>query len=213
MKKFKPSLMTLSLLSAGLSLQSGAILAQESNTTTDQESELEIIQVKGFRGSVIKSLNTKRFADTVVDAISADDIGGLPDVSIADALTRLPGVTSVRRDGQSSELNIRGLSGGFVLSTLNGREQVSSSGGRRGAQMGTIDCQHPDIMAFIKAKREDGRLRQFNLSLLISDDFMNAVKNNEDWPLNFPLTKKEAIADNIDLDDSSVVLFKTNPAG
>ena len=130
MKKFKPSLMTLSLLAAGLTLHSGASFAQETEAEAEQDSELEIIQVKGFRGSVIKSLNTKRFADTVVDAISADDIGGLPDVSIADALTRLPGVPSVRRDGQSSELNIRGLSGGFVLSTLNGREQVSSSGGR-----------------------------------------------------------------------------------
>jgi phosphoribosylformimino-5-aminoimidazole carboxamide ribotide isomerase len=130
MKKFKPSLMTLSLLAAGLTLHSGASFAQETDAVSEQDSELEVIQVKGFRGSVIKSLNTKRFADTVVDAISADDIGGLPDVSIADALTRLPGVTSVRRDGQSSELNIRGLSGGFVLSTLNGREQVSSAGGR-----------------------------------------------------------------------------------
>jgi phosphoribosylformimino-5-aminoimidazole carboxamide ribotide isomerase len=130
MKKFKPSLMTLSLLAAGLSMHSGASFAQETDAVTEQENELEVIQVKGFRGSVIKSLNTKRFADTVVDAISADDIGGLPDVSIADALTRLPGVTSVRRDGQSSELNIRGLSGNFVFSTLNGREQVSSAGGR-----------------------------------------------------------------------------------
>lgn len=130
MKNFKPSLITLSLLAAGLTLQTGVSFAQESEAVAEQEAELEVIQVKGFRGSVIKSLNTKRFADTVVDAISADDIGGLPDVSIADALTRLPGVTSVRRDGQSSELNIRGLSGGFVLSTLNGREQVSSSGGR-----------------------------------------------------------------------------------
>jgi phosphoribosylformimino-5-aminoimidazole carboxamide ribotide isomerase len=130
MKKFKPSLLTLSLLAAGLTMQSGASFAQESDAAANQDSDLEVIQVKGFRGSVIKSLNTKRFADTVVDAISADDIGGLPDVSIADALTRLPGVTSVRRDGQSSELNIRGLSGNFVLSTLNGREQVSSSGGR-----------------------------------------------------------------------------------
>ena len=74
MKKFKPSLITLSLLAAGLSLQSGAIFAQESDAVAASEDELEIIQVKGFRGSVIKSLNTKRFADTVVDAISADDI-------------------------------------------------------------------------------------------------------------------------------------------
>ncbi|MFT4924096.1 MAG: iron complex outermembrane receptor protein [Phenylobacterium sp.] len=134
MNKFKPSILTLSLLAAGLTFGSIAYAAEDatekSKTEKDKEKLVETISVKGFRGSVIKSLNTKRYSDTVVDAISADDIGGLPDVSIADSLTRLPGVTSVRIDGQSSELNIRGLSGDFVSSTLNGREQVSPSGGR-----------------------------------------------------------------------------------
>lgn len=87
---------------------------------------------------------------------------------------------------------------------------VSSAGGRRGAQMGVFDISHPDIKEFILAKREDGRLRQFNLSLLISDDFMNAVKNNRSWPLTFPLTQKEVLSDNIDLNDSSAVIFKDN---
>ncbi len=53
---------------------------------------------------------------------------------------------------------------------------VSSAGGRRGAQMGTFDIGHPDAMDFIRAKRENGRLRQFNLSLLITDEFMQAVR-------------------------------------
>ena len=68
---------------------------------------------------------------------------------------------------------------------------VSSAGGRRGAQMGTFDISHPDIMDFIKAKREDGRLRQFNLSCLITSDFMDAVKNDADWDLVFPAAKHE----------------------
>lgn len=63
---------------------------------------------------------------------------------------------------------------------------ISSAGGRRGAQMGTLDVRHPDVFEFIKAKREDGRLRQFNLSLLITDDFMQAVKDDSDWNLIFP---------------------------
>jgi phosphoribosylformimino-5-aminoimidazole carboxamide ribotide isomerase len=130
MKKFKPSFLTLSLMAAGLSLHAIPTFAQETSAEVDDASEVEVIQVKGFRSSLIKSLNTKRFSDTVVDAISADDIGGLPDVSIADALSRIPGVTSIRIDGQSGELNIRGLSGNYVFSTFNGREMVSASGGR-----------------------------------------------------------------------------------
>jgi len=87
---------------------------------------------------------------------------------------------------------------------------VSSAGGRRGAQMGVFDISHPDVKDFILAKREDGRLRQFNLSLLISDEFIEAVKNNKEWLLTFPLNQKEQIADNIDLNDSSVVQLKDN---
>ncbi len=68
---------------------------------------------------------------------------------------------------------------------------VSSAGGRRGAQMGTFDVSHPDVKDFIRAKREDGRLRQFNLSLLITDGFMEAVKNDADWQLVFPFNTKE----------------------
>ncbi len=68
---------------------------------------------------------------------------------------------------------------------------VSSAGGRRGAQMATFDVRHPDVMEFIRAKREDGRLRQFNLSLLITEDFIEAVKKDADWPLIFPVRKIE----------------------
>jgi len=68
---------------------------------------------------------------------------------------------------------------------------VSSAGGRRGAQMGTFDVSHPDVKDFIRAKREDGRLRQFNLSLLITDGFMEAVKTDAEWPLVFPVNTKE----------------------
>ncbi len=69
---------------------------------------------------------------------------------------------------------------------------VSSAGGRRGAQMGTFDIHHPDVMDFIRAKREDGRLRPFNLSCLITKDFMEAVKADADWDLIFPATEQEA---------------------
>jgi len=68
---------------------------------------------------------------------------------------------------------------------------VSSAGGRRGAQMGTFDVGHPDAMEFIRAKREAGRLRQFNLSLLVTDEFMRAVREDAEWKLAFPVREAE----------------------
>jgi len=85
---------------------------------------------------------------------------------------------------------------------------VSSAGGRRGAQMATFDISHPDVVDFIRAKREDGRLRQFNLSLLITDEFIQAVKNDEDWPLCFPLGNIEQDRDGLDLNDPEQVIWK-----
>lgn len=87
---------------------------------------------------------------------------------------------------------------------------VSSAGGRRGAQMGTFDVGHPDVREFIRAKREDGRLRQFNLSLLITDEFMQAVENDAEWPLIFPLHLKEKA--DLDLNDSEQVLWREWPS-
>jgi len=78
---------------------------------------------------------------------------------------------------------------------------ISSAGGRRGAQMATFDVGHPDVFEFIQAKREDGRLRQFNLSLLITEDFMQAVEKGDDWPLVFPISESELETENISLDD------------
>src|SRR6187399_2194 len=82
---------------------------------------------------------------------------------------------------------------------------VSSAGGRRGAQMGTFDVGHPDALDFVRAKREDGRLRQFNLSLLITDEFMQAVKNDLQWQLAFPVSRQEAEEDGLDLNDPQKV--------
>lgn len=88
---------------------------------------------------------------------------------------------------------------------------VSSAGGRRGAQMATFDVHHPDVIDFIQAKREDGRLRQFNLSLLITEDFIEAVRNNDDWHLSFPVTEKEAEDEGLDLNDASQFVYRDFP--
>jgi ribonucleoside-diphosphate reductase alpha chain len=88
---------------------------------------------------------------------------------------------------------------------------VSSAGGRRGAQMGTFDVGHPDAMEFIRAKRENGRLRQFNLSLLITDEFMAAVREDREWKLAFPLLRKEFEAEKPDLSDESKYVWREWP--
>ena len=85
---------------------------------------------------------------------------------------------------------------------------VSSAGGRRGAQMGTFDVGHPDVMEFIRAKRESGRLRQFNLSLLITDEFMHAVRENLDWKLAFPLSVKEYESEQPDIADPAKFVWR-----
>jgi ribonucleoside-diphosphate reductase alpha chain len=87
---------------------------------------------------------------------------------------------------------------------------VSSAGGRRGAQMGTFDIGHPDVMDFIRAKREAGRLRQFNLSLLITDEFMQAVKNDKEWQLAFPVRRSE-VGENEDFHDASKYVWREWP--
>ncbi|MFE8727980.1 adenosylcobalamin-dependent ribonucleoside-diphosphate reductase [Aeromonas hydrophila] len=88
---------------------------------------------------------------------------------------------------------------------------VSSAGGRRGAQMGTMDIRHPDVVEFIQAKREDGRLRQFNLSLLITEEFVKVVKEDAPWQLIFPYTAREVEQDGIALDDPAQVFWADWP--
>jgi ribonucleoside-diphosphate reductase alpha chain len=88
---------------------------------------------------------------------------------------------------------------------------VSSAGGRRGAQMATFDIGHPDAVDFVRAKREDGRLRQFNLSLLVTDEFMQAVKEDRTWKLAFPVTQKEVDEDGLDLTDDEQVVWREWP--
>ncbi|MFA7316841.1 MAG: adenosylcobalamin-dependent ribonucleoside-diphosphate reductase [Sulfuricella sp.] len=70
---------------------------------------------------------------------------------------------------------------------------ILSTGARRGAMMATLSCDHPDIEAFIDAKRDPKSLRNFNLSVLVSDAFMDAVEQDGEWPLVFPLAVDEEV--------------------
>ncbi len=99
----------------------------------DEATSGDDIVVTGIRAGLESSAKIKRQSVLIVDSISAEDVGKLPDVSIADSLARLPGVTAQRLEGRDQRLSIRGLGPDFSTTLLNGREQVTT-GDNRGVE-------------------------------------------------------------------------------
>jgi TonB-dependent receptor len=91
---------------------------------------IEGITVTGIRVGIENAIETKRESMSIVEAISAEDIGKLPDTSIAESISRLPGLTSQRAEGRASAISLRGTDPGFTTALLNGREQVSTGDNR-----------------------------------------------------------------------------------
>ena len=98
-----------------------------------EATEVDEIVVTGIRAAVEASISAKANNTSIVEVVSAEDIGKLPDVSIAESLARLPGVTSQRLDGRSQAISIRGLGPDFTTALLNGRELVTT-GDNRGVE-------------------------------------------------------------------------------
>lgn len=114
-------------LATSMALLMGSTLAlpsyaQESEAVTPAEGEVEVIQVSGIRGSMIRSMDLKRSSSGVVDAISAEELGKFPDTNLAEALQRITGVSISRSNGEGSEITVRGFGPEFNLITLNGRQ-------------------------------------------------------------------------------------------
>jgi iron complex outermembrane recepter protein len=107
--------------------------AQDAAETDTGDAEVEALVVTGYRAAVERSIELKRQSDLVVESVTAEDIGKLPDNSIADAISRLPGLTAQRLDGRAQTISIRGLSSDFSTTLLNGREQVTA-GDNRGVE-------------------------------------------------------------------------------
>ena len=108
----------------------GATQPAAAQSAAPTEQKLETVTVSGFRASLESSINTKRNADSIVESVSAEDIGKLPDVSIADAISRLPGLTAQRVGGRASVISIRGMAPRYGVTLLNGREIVSTGDNR-----------------------------------------------------------------------------------
>lgn len=131
MVNFKPSLISLAIAASVSNFAYAADVENEQDPKKAKaDNEVEVIEVKGFRRSLTESINTKRYSTTIVDAISAEDIGKLPDSSIADSLARIPGLAAQRLEGRASSVSIRGFGENESTTTFNGREQVSIGDGR-----------------------------------------------------------------------------------
>ena len=134
MQPLKRNLLSMALASATLMLANAAYAQSADQSQPQSEADdLDAIEVVGIRRSIQESIDAKQASNSIVEAISAEDIGKLPDTSIADSIARLPGLTAQRFGGRPQEVNIRGFAGDFSTTTLNGREQVSL-GNNRGVE-------------------------------------------------------------------------------
>ena len=120
-------------LGAVVALAFGGTAAAQDAPQEEETTQVEEVIVTGIRASVEASISAKANNTSIVEVISAEDIGKLPDVSIAESLARLPGVTSQRLDGRSQLISIRGLGPDFTTALLNGRELVTT-GDNRGVE-------------------------------------------------------------------------------
>jgi len=95
-----------------------------------QQASIDSVVVTGIRASIESSIAAKRNSDSIVEVVTAEDIGKMPDVSIADSIARLPGLSAQRIDGRPSAISIRGLGPDYAGNLINGRQVVSSGDGR-----------------------------------------------------------------------------------
>ncbi len=144
MKTFKTNLITTAIIASGITLGSLPVMAQQNDTSQTEvdEQNVEVIEVSGIRASLQKSQAIKMSETSIVEAITAEDIGKLPDSSIAESIARLPGLAAQRLNGRSSSIAIRGLGEDFSTATFNGREQVTL-GDNRGVE---FDVYPSEIM-------------------------------------------------------------------
>lgn len=145
MQHLKRNLLSVALASATLMLATGAFAQEaaaqqdqaaqnqdQAQETQDQEQakELETITVTGIRLGIEQSIETKKNSTSIVESVSAEDIGKLPDISIAESIARLPGLAAQRVGGRAQVISVRGLSPDFSTTLLNGREMVSTGDNR-----------------------------------------------------------------------------------
>jgi len=143
MVHFKRNLLSVALASATMMIAAGAQAQtaeeQTQQATPQQQADakkkeeaktLDTVTVTGIRVGIEDAISTKKESTSIVESISAEDIGKLPDVSIAESIARLPGLSAQRVAGRAQVISVRGLSPDFATTLLNGRELVSTGDNR-----------------------------------------------------------------------------------
>jgi len=114
-------------LATGVALALGATAGSPALAQQGSDDVIEEVVVTGIRSSLISSMNTKRNARGVVDAITAEDIGKFPDTNLAESMQRIPGVSIDRSNNEGSKVTVRGFGPDFNLVLLNGRQMPSAT--------------------------------------------------------------------------------------
>ena len=122
----KKTPVTLLAMAVSLALSAGAAAQQQSEAPS--ATNLDTVNVTGYRASVEKALDIKRSESGVVDAIVAEDIGKFPDLNLAESLQRIPGVVITREAGEGRNISVRGLGPDFTRVRINGMEALTTVG-------------------------------------------------------------------------------------
>ena len=118
------------ILSIAITAALAASASAGAQDQTGNTTQLGEVVVSGIRVGIEQAIAVKRESGSIVEAVSAEDIGKLPDTSIAESISRLPGLTSQRAEGRASAISLRGTDPGFTTTLMNGREQVSTGDNR-----------------------------------------------------------------------------------
>ncbi len=134
--------------------QSSAPTPESEIDELDEEEHSNIIQITGIRGSLLRSMDMKRDAIGVMDAISAEEMGKFPDTNLAESLQRITGVTASRANGEGSQITVRGFGPSFNLMTLNGR-QMPGTGNTRSFNLENLSSEGVSALEVFKTARAE----------------------------------------------------------
>mgnify|MGYP003644701922 FL=1 len=130
------------------------LMAAEKSLVEQVNDEIEIIEVRGIKGSLVRSMNVKREMSGVVDAISAEEMGKFPDTNLAESLQRITGVSVSRSNGEGSQITVRGFGPDFNLITLNGR-QMPGTGNSRSYSLENLSSDGVSALEVYKTARAE----------------------------------------------------------